>query len=57
MATDWEPEHMLEVMTSVEGYREFVRNSGLYHEKRPVTKFEKRGHRLSMVSGILCLRG
>ncbi len=50
MATDWEPyaEHMLEVMSSVEGYQ----NMSATHDyvprpaSRPVTKFEQRGHRL-----------
>lgn len=50
MATDWEPyaEHMLEVMSSIEGYK----NQSESHDyvprpdSRPVTKFEQRGHRL-----------
>ncbi|RPH30873.1 tRNA (guanosine(46)-N7)-methyltransferase TrmB [Buttiauxella warmboldiae] len=50
MATDWEPyaEHMLEVMSSMEGYQ----NQSQSHDyvprpdSRPVTKFEQRGHRL-----------
>lgn len=50
MATDWQPyaEHMLEVMTSVEGYKN-LSPSGDYvprPETRPETKFEKRGQRL-----------
>ncbi|NUU66697.1 tRNA (guanosine(46)-N7)-methyltransferase TrmB [Enterobacteriaceae bacterium BIT-l23] len=50
MATDWEAyaEHMLEVMTSIEGYRN-QSTTGDYvprPETRPVTKFEQRGHRL-----------
>ncbi len=44
MATDWQPyaEHMLEVMTSVEGYKN-LSPSGDYvprPETRPETKFE-----------------
>lgn len=50
MATDWEPyaEHMLEVMTSVEGYQNLSETQDYVPrpETRPVTKFEKRGHRL-----------
>ncbi len=50
MATDWEAyaEHMLEVMSSIEGYRN-QSTTGDYvprPETRPVTKFEQRGHRL-----------
>ncbi|WP_369310080.1 tRNA (guanosine(46)-N7)-methyltransferase TrmB [Providencia rettgeri] len=50
MATDWEPyaEHMLEVMTSVEGYKN-LSPTGDYVPRpssRPETKFEKRGQRL-----------
>ena len=50
MATDWEPyaEHMLEVMKSVEGYKN-LSPTGDYvprPESRPETKFEKRGQRL-----------
>ena len=50
MATDWQPyaEHMLEVMTSVEGYNN-LSSSGDYVPRpatRPETKFEKRGQRL-----------
>ncbi|MTD37257.1 tRNA (guanosine(46)-N7)-methyltransferase TrmB [Erwinia sp. CPCC 100877] len=50
MATDWEAyaEHMLEVMTSIEGYRN-QSETGDYvprPQTRPVTKFEQRGHRL-----------
>lgn len=50
MATDWEPyaEHMLEVMNSVEGYKN-LSPTGDYvprPESRPETKFEKRGQRL-----------
>lgn len=50
MATDWQAyaEHMLEVMSSIEGYR----NQSEDHtyvprpESRPLTKFEQRGQRL-----------
>lgn len=50
MATDWEAyaEHMLEVMNSIDGYR----NQSEQHnyvprpETRPLTKFEQRGQRL-----------
>ncbi|WP_299181454.1 tRNA (guanosine(46)-N7)-methyltransferase TrmB [uncultured Neptuniibacter sp.] len=50
MATDWEnyAEHMMEVMSSAEGYRN-VAGDGQYSpqpEWRPVTKFQKRGERL-----------
>ncbi|MEH0834798.1 tRNA (guanosine(46)-N7)-methyltransferase TrmB [Pectobacterium cacticida] len=50
MATDWEPyaQHMLEVMTSVAGYRNLSDKSD-YVERpdyRPLTKFEARGQRL-----------
>ncbi|PWW12843.1 tRNA (guanosine(46)-N7)-methyltransferase TrmB [Mangrovibacter plantisponsor] len=50
MATDWEPyaEHMLEVMSSVDGYQN-LSESGDYvprPQSRPVTKFEQRGQRL-----------
>lgn len=50
MATDWEPyaEHMLEIMSSVEGYQN-LSQQGDYVDRpasRPVTKFEKRGQRL-----------
>ncbi len=50
MATDWEAyaEHMLEVMTSIEGYHN-QSATGDYvprPQTRPVTKFEQRGHRL-----------
>lgn len=50
MATDWEAyaQHMLEVMNSIEGYRN-QSATGDYvprPQTRPVTKFEQRGHRL-----------
>lgn len=50
MATDWEAyaEHMLSVMSGVEGYRN-QSESGNYvprPETRPLTKFEQRGQRL-----------
>lgn len=50
MATDWQnyAEHMLEVMTHSEGFRN-ISDSGDYvprPEYRPITKFETRGHRL-----------
>ncbi|MEH2919638.1 tRNA (guanosine(46)-N7)-methyltransferase TrmB [Samsonia erythrinae] len=50
MATDWEPyaQHMLEVMTSIDGYRN-LSESNDYVERpasRPLTKFEARGQRL-----------
>lgn len=50
MATDWQnyAEHMLDVMQSVEGYRNLAKDN-LYVERpdfRPLTKFEQRGHRL-----------
>ena len=50
MATDWEPyaEHMLEVMSSVEGYENLSPTQDYVPRpaSRPVTKFEQRGHRL-----------
>lgn len=50
MATDWEPyaEHMLEVMSSIDGYRNLSESNDYVPrpESRPVTKFEQRGHRL-----------
>lgn len=50
MATDWEAyaEHMLEVMSSLEGYRNLSESNDYVPrpESRPVTKFEQRGHRL-----------
>ncbi|MDO9318408.1 MAG: tRNA (guanosine(46)-N7)-methyltransferase TrmB [Gammaproteobacteria bacterium] len=49
MATDWVPyaEHMMEVMSAAPGYVN-ASGAGLYSAdaERPVTKFEKRGHRL-----------
>lgn len=50
MATDWEnyAEHMLEVMSSIPGYRNqsAEKNYVPRPDSRPVTKFEQRGHRL-----------
>ncbi|MEQ4922921.1 tRNA (guanosine(46)-N7)-methyltransferase TrmB [Proteus hauseri] len=50
MATDWQPyaKHMLEVMISVDGYQNLSETQDYVPrpETRPVTKFEKRGHRL-----------
>ncbi len=50
MATDWEnyAEHMLEVMTHAEGYRNQSESNDYVPrpEQRPLTKFEQRGHRL-----------
>ena len=50
MATDWEPyaTHMLRVMSSVEEYQNISEQGGYIDRpaSRPVTKFEKRGHRL-----------
>jgi len=50
MATDWEnyAEHMMEVMTSAEGYQNKA-GEGIFSPQpdwRPVTKFQKRGERL-----------
>ncbi|WP_242521686.1 tRNA (guanosine(46)-N7)-methyltransferase TrmB [Motiliproteus sp. SC1-56] len=50
MATDWEPyaEHMMEVMSAAEGYRN-VAGEGAYSpqpEHRPDTKFQRRGEKL-----------
>ncbi len=50
MATDWEAyaEHMLEVMNSVDGYKnQSAENNYVPRpESRPLTKFEQRGQRL-----------
>ena len=50
MATDWQhyAEHMLEVMTAVKGFRNMSASNDYVErpESRPITKFEKRGHRL-----------
>ncbi|WBM70043.1 tRNA (guanosine(46)-N7)-methyltransferase TrmB [Buttiauxella sp. WJP83] len=50
MATDWEPyaEHMLEVMSSIDGYQNQSQSNDYVPrpDSRPVTKFEQRGHRL-----------
>jgi tRNA (guanine-N7-)-methyltransferase len=50
MATDWEPyaEHMLEVMTSLENWKNLSQENNYVPrpESRPVTKFEMRGQRL-----------
>ena len=50
MATDWEPyaEHMLEVMSSLDGYKNQSESNDYVPrpDSRPVTKFEQRGHRL-----------
>lgn len=50
MATDWEPyaEHMLEVMSSIDGYKNLSESNDYVPRpaSRPVTKFEQRGHRL-----------
>ncbi len=48
LATDWQPyaEHMLEVMTAAEGYRNLHPGYAPRPDWRPLTKFEKRGERL-----------
>ncbi|NKI73157.1 tRNA (guanosine(46)-N7)-methyltransferase TrmB [Dickeya sp. CFBP 2040] len=50
MATDWEPyaQHMLEVMSSVAGYRNLSDHNDYVPRpaSRPLTKFEARGQRL-----------
>lgn len=50
MATDWQPyaEHMLEVMTSMAGYRNLSETQDYVPRpsSRPLTKFEARGQRL-----------
>ena len=48
LATDWQPyaEHMLEVMSAAEGYRNLHPGYAPRPEWRPLTKFERRGHRL-----------
>ncbi|QKJ88581.1 tRNA (guanine-N(7)-)-methyltransferase [Paramixta manurensis] len=50
MATDWQAyaEHMLEVMNSVQGFKNLSENHDYVPrpESRPLTKFEQRGQRL-----------
>ncbi|GGI73158.1 tRNA (guanosine(46)-N7)-methyltransferase TrmB [Shewanella gelidii] len=50
LATDWEnySEHMLEVMSAVDGYRNQSKTNDFVErpEHRPLTKFEARGQRL-----------
>ncbi|MCL1068238.1 tRNA (guanosine(46)-N7)-methyltransferase TrmB [Shewanella olleyana] len=50
MATDWEnySEHMLEVMSDAEGYKNQSETNTVVErpDHRPLTKFEARGHRL-----------
>jgi len=51
LATDWEnyAQHMMEVLSASEGFRNRVSNGGFYADAsslRPVTKFEQRGLRL-----------
>jgi len=50
MATDWEAyaEHMLEVMSSIDGYKNQSEGNNYVPrpETRPLTKFEQRGQRL-----------
>lgn len=51
LATDWEnyAEQMLEVMSSTEGFKNIAADNGGFSPRpdfRPLTKFEKRGHRL-----------
>lgn len=50
MATDWEAyaEHMLEVMSSIDGYKNLSETGNWVErpESRPLTKFEQRGQRL-----------
>ncbi|EJL86667.1 tRNA (guanosine(46)-N7)-methyltransferase TrmB [Pantoea sp. BIGb0393] len=50
MATDWEAyaEHMLEVMSSIDGYKNQSESNDYVPrpETRPLTKFEQRGQRL-----------
>lgn len=50
MATDWQhyAEHMLEVMTAAEGFKNLSATNDYVErpESRPLTKFEQRGHRL-----------
>jgi len=50
MATDWESyaEHMLEVMSSIEGFKNQSEDNSYVPrpESRPLTKFEQRGQRL-----------
>lgn len=57
MATDWEAyaEHMLEVMNSIDGYRNQSEQQNYVPrpETRPLTKFEQRGQRLG--HGVLDL--
>lgn len=50
LATDWEnyAEHMLEVMSAAEGFTNLSEDNTFIPrpDERPLTKFEKRGHRL-----------
>lgn len=50
MATDWQnyADHMLEVMTQAEGYRNLSATGDFVPrpDSRPLTKFEQRGHKL-----------
>lgn len=50
LATDWEnyAEHMLEVLSAVEGFTNLSEQGDFIPrpDSRPLTKFEKRGHRL-----------
>ncbi len=50
MATDWQhyAEHMLTIMNTAPGYRNMSESNNYVPrpESRPITKFEKRGHRL-----------
>ena len=50
MATDWQDyaEHMVEIMTQAEGFENSSRQGNFVErpDYRPLTKFEKRGHRL-----------
>jgi len=50
LATDWEnyAEHMLDVLSAVPGYKNLSEDGNYVPrpESRPLTKFEKRGHRL-----------
>lgn len=49
MATDWQnyAEHMLEVMSNAPGFENCAEHGYLPRpDSRPITKFEKRGHRL-----------
>lgn len=60
LATDWEnyAEHMLEVMRTAPGFHNLASGDGFHPRpaRRPVTKFERRGHNLGHAVRDLCFR-